>query len=118
MSFHDETHNSLLPPLRRDRCPGRHRLAPDRPSAPAHRSGARFPSPLDRNAAAAPPASSPPHRFAPPSPLSQPRSSPSLPRRFGPEERTNILVYDKANRSVVHITTKSAQRELLILEVP
>ena len=37
---------------------------------------------------------------------------------FAPEERTNILVYDKANRSVVHITTKSSQRELLILEVP
>src|SRR5262249_55485386 len=37
---------------------------------------------------------------------------------FAPAERTNILVYDKANRSVVHITTKSAQRELLILEVP
>src|SRR5262245_45019236 len=26
---------------------------------------------------------------------------------FAPEERTNILVYDKANRSVVHITTKA-----------
>jgi S1-C subfamily serine protease len=37
---------------------------------------------------------------------------------FAPEERTNILVYEKANRSVVHITTKSAQRELLFLEVP
>ena len=37
---------------------------------------------------------------------------------FAPEERTNILVYDKANRSVVHINTKAAQRELLFLEVP
>ena len=37
---------------------------------------------------------------------------------FAPEERTNILVYEKVNRSVVHITTKSAQRELLFLEVP
>jgi S1-C subfamily serine protease len=37
---------------------------------------------------------------------------------FAPEERTNILVYEKANKSVVHITTKAAQRELLILEVP
>ncbi len=37
---------------------------------------------------------------------------------FAPEERTNILVYEKANKSVVHITTKSAQRELLFLEVP
>jgi S1-C subfamily serine protease len=37
---------------------------------------------------------------------------------FAPEERTNILVYQLANRSVVHITTKAAQRELLFLEVP
>jgi S1-C subfamily serine protease len=37
---------------------------------------------------------------------------------FAPEERTNILVYEKANKSVVHITTKAAQRELLFLEVP
>jgi S1-C subfamily serine protease len=37
---------------------------------------------------------------------------------FAPEERTNILVYERGNRSVVHITTKSAQRELLFLEVP
>jgi S1-C subfamily serine protease len=37
---------------------------------------------------------------------------------FTPEERTNILVYERANRSVVHITTKSAQRELIFLEVP
>jgi S1-C subfamily serine protease len=37
---------------------------------------------------------------------------------FTPEERTNILVYERANRSVVHITTKAAQRELLFMEVP
>lgn len=37
---------------------------------------------------------------------------------FAPEERTHIAVYEKANRSVVHITTKAAQRELLFLEVP
>jgi S1-C subfamily serine protease len=36
---------------------------------------------------------------------------------FTPEERTNILVYERANRSVVHITTKATQRELLF-EVP
>jgi S1-C subfamily serine protease len=36
---------------------------------------------------------------------------------FTPEERTNIAVYEKANRSVVHITTKATQRELLF-EVP
>src|SRR4051812_3157160 len=35
---------------------------------------------------------------------------------FAPEERTNILVYEKANHAVVHITTKTAQRELLFLE--
>jgi S1-C subfamily serine protease len=37
---------------------------------------------------------------------------------FTADERTNILVYEKANRSVVHITTKAAQRDLLFLEVP
>lgn len=37
---------------------------------------------------------------------------------FTPEERTNILVYEKANRSVVHITTRASQRELLFLEIP
>ncbi|WP_254510150.1 S1C family serine protease [Anatilimnocola floriformis] len=35
-----------------------------------------------------------------------------------PEERVNIAVYEKCNRHVVHITTKSARAELLILEVP
>jgi S1-C subfamily serine protease len=44
-------------------------------------------------------------------------SGPSSLDEFAPEERTNILVYEKANRSVVHITTKSSQRELLFLEV-
>jgi S1-C subfamily serine protease len=43
-------------------------------------------------------------------------SLPSGLDEFAPEERTNIAVYEKANRSVVHITTKSTQRELLILE--
>ena len=37
---------------------------------------------------------------------------------FTAEERTNILVYERANRSVVHITTKAAQRDLVFLEVP
>lgn len=37
---------------------------------------------------------------------------------FTAEERTNILVYEKCNQSVVHITTKSARAELLFLEVP
>jgi len=36
---------------------------------------------------------------------------------FAPEERTNILVYERANRSVVHITTKAQQRDLLFTEV-
>jgi S1-C subfamily serine protease len=64
---------------------------------------------------------------APPPPIassrrpSAPSSTPVLGsglEDFAPEERTNILVYEKANKSVVHITTKSAQRELLFLEVP
>jgi S1-C subfamily serine protease len=37
---------------------------------------------------------------------------------FTPEELTHISVYEKANRSVVHITTKSARTELLFVEVP
>ncbi|MCI0361233.1 MAG: trypsin-like peptidase domain-containing protein [Planctomycetaceae bacterium] len=36
---------------------------------------------------------------------------------FTPEERTNIVVYERANRSVVHITTRATQRELLF-DVP
>src|SRR6185503_5664403 len=42
----------------------------------------------------------------------------AVPDDFTAEERTNIFVYEKTNRSVVHITTKAAQRELLFLEVP
>ena len=42
---------------------------------------------------------------------------PSGLEEFAPEERTNILVYERANRSVVHITTKAAQRDLLFTEV-
>lgn len=34
------------------------------------------------------------------------------------EERVNIAVYEKCNRHVVHITTKSAKAELIFLEVP
>jgi S1-C subfamily serine protease len=44
-------------------------------------------------------------------------SAPAGLEEFTPEERTNILVYERANRSVVHITTKATQRELLF-EVP
>jgi S1-C subfamily serine protease len=36
---------------------------------------------------------------------------------YAPEERTNILVYERANRSVVHITTKAQIRDLLFSEV-
>ena len=70
--------------------------------------------------------------FSPPLPgrpaESPPRTAPvaALPTDWGtvgleeftPEERTNIQVYERANRSVVHITTKTGQRELLFLEVP
>lgn len=45
-------------------------------------------------------------------------SFPSGVEDFTPEERTNIMVYERANRSVVHITTKANQRELLFLEIP
>lgn len=34
------------------------------------------------------------------------------------EERVNVAVYEKCNRHVVHITTKSARAELIFLEVP
>jgi S1-C subfamily serine protease len=51
-----------------------------------------------------------------------PPSSASLPgtglEEFTPEERTNILAYERSNRSVVHITTKSAQTAMLFIEVP
>ena len=40
------------------------------------------------------------------------------PSEFTPEELTHISVYEKANRSVVHITTRSARTELLFVEVP
>ena len=35
-----------------------------------------------------------------------------------PEERVNIAVYEKANRSVVNITTKTHKEALLVFEVP
>jgi S1-C subfamily serine protease len=35
-----------------------------------------------------------------------------------PEERVNIAVYEKANRSVVNITTKAAREALLVFEIP
>jgi S1-C subfamily serine protease len=38
--------------------------------------------------------------------------------QFTPQERTNILVYERANSSVVHITTRADRTALLILEVP
>jgi S1-C subfamily serine protease len=37
---------------------------------------------------------------------------------LSPEEQTNIRVYERANQSVVHITTKADKTSLLILEVP
>ena len=36
---------------------------------------------------------------------------------FTPEERVNIRVYEKSNRSVVNITTKAAKEALLVFEV-
>ena len=37
---------------------------------------------------------------------------------FSPQERTNILVYERANQSVVHITTRADRTAFVILEVP
>jgi S1-C subfamily serine protease len=37
---------------------------------------------------------------------------------FSPEERTNITVYERANRSVVHITTKGDKTAFFVMEVP
>ena len=37
---------------------------------------------------------------------------------FTAAERTNILVYERANRGVVHITTRADRTAMLILEVP
>lgn len=37
--------------------------------------------------------------------------------QFTPEERTNIAVYDKVNRGVVNITTRSVKAELFFLQV-
>ena len=35
-----------------------------------------------------------------------------------PEERVNVAVYEKANRSVVNITTKATKEALLVFELP
>jgi S1-C subfamily serine protease len=37
---------------------------------------------------------------------------------FTPEERVNIFVYERTNRSVVNITTKASKEALLVFEVP
>lgn len=37
---------------------------------------------------------------------------------LSPEERTNINVYERANKSVVHITTKADKTTFFVLEVP
>ncbi len=37
---------------------------------------------------------------------------------LSPEERTNVNVYERANRSVVHITTRADKTAFLVLEVP
>jgi S1-C subfamily serine protease len=64
-----------------------------------------------------PPAPQPTRRFAPPGSEALVGSAVgSGLEDFAPEERTNILVYEKANHAVVHITTKTSQRELLFLE--
>jgi S1-C subfamily serine protease len=57
----------------------------------------------------------------PPRVASQPRyedASPSAEEPLTTEERVNIAVYEKANRSVVNITTKASKEALLVFEVP
>lgn len=75
------------------------------------------PPPLPRVPALAPPANQPPLQPGLPPPqrviiADDPQAE------FTPEERVNVAVYEKCNRHVVHITTKSARAELIFLEVP
>jgi len=85
--------------------------------------GGRFPAgnPLPRVPTLAPPVVGRPGFNQPV--LGQPANAPRIPVEdpladLTPEERVNIAVYEKCNRNVVHITTKSARAELIILEVP
>jgi S1-C subfamily serine protease len=65
-------------------------------------------------------------RFPPPQPAfsAPPVSSPAslapemVAEEFTLEERVNIAVYEKANRSVVNITTKASKEALLVFELP
>jgi len=50
--------------------------------------------------------------------IGRPAVSDIDPSELTPEELTHISVYEKANRSVVHITTKSAHTQLLFVDVP
>jgi S1-C subfamily serine protease len=59
-----------------------------------------------------------PEVAAPPVVKSQPRAEVIPEDDLTPEERVNILVYEKANRSVVNITTKASKEALLVFEVP
>lgn len=43
---------------------------------------------------------------------------PSPEEELTPEERVNVAVYEKTNRSVVNITTKAAKEALLVFEIP
>ncbi len=73
--------------------------------------------PLPRVPALAPPANQPPLQPGlPPSQRVVVADDPLA--DLTPEERVNIAVYEKCNRHVVHITTKSARAELIFLEVP
>jgi S1-C subfamily serine protease len=69
------------------------------------------------------------YRLPPTIPSSQPapRVAANLPSQethadddldLSDEERINIAVYEKANRSVVNITTKAAREALLVFEIP
>ncbi|WP_425614626.1 S1C family serine protease [Anatilimnocola sp. NA78] len=88
--------------------------------------GGRFPPaiPVPRVPVLAPPVVGqlPPNQpILNPPVLGQPANAPRIADDLAdltPEERVNIAVYEKCNRNVVHITTKSARAELIILEVP
>lgn len=71
----------------------------------------------------------PPTYLSPPATARRPPESATVPiaaaprpaddlAEFTPQERTNILVYERANRGVVHITTRADRTTMLILEVP
>ncbi len=79
----------------------------------------QLPAPMTPSAAQefSPPASP---QLQPPQPLGAPFPG-NLPApvddELTPEERVNVAVYQRANRSVVNITSRSARRDLFLMEI-